>query len=300
MRILFILTCFALTSFFVAAQTPEDGFMMPKGEVCAALPASQNNWSEYWEGSLQRNNPNLGTITTQMLMPMATIGVTNTLNVIVSLPYVSTSASAGTLRGHEGLQDLSVWLKYQPLRVKIGKSSLSFDILGGFATPASSYFPDYMPLSIGLGCKDLNAKSTLHLETPQGFFATANGGFQYRTNVRVNRTQYYTDQGYTNEEADMPNLSEWKVAAGYVKNHVKANLVYAAFNTLGGTDIRRNDMPFPSTNMDGTRVGGELQIYLGKSKALSLLAFGNKVLSGRNIGLSTTFGGGIAYQFRLF
>lgn len=289
----------ALAPSWLFAQTADDGFMMPKGEACAALVAQQNEWSEYWEGSLKRDNPNLGTVSMQAVMPMVNYGITDYLNIILAVPYIKTAASAGTLRGHRGFQDAAVWLKFKPVSFDVGKTKLAIQVLAGATTPASGYLPDYLPLSIGLGCQNLNTKAAAHWETPKGLFVTASGGYQYRTNTKVNRTNYYTDQGYTAEEARMPNWTEYKIALGYLKHHLKATAYYTGFNTLGGTDIRRNDMPFPSNNMDGTKIGGEVQVYLGQSKALSILAMGNKVLSGRNIGQSWMLGGGLAYQVRL-
>ena len=75
------LLCASLGILSIAhAQTPLDGLMMPKGEICIALQYEQVTWDRYWEGSTIRVNQNIGTFTRQMGMPMIVIvgrGVAN-------------------------------------------------------------------------------------------------------------------------------------------------------------------------------------------------------------------------------
>ncbi|MBK9014194.1 MAG: hypothetical protein IPM82_08910 [Saprospiraceae bacterium] len=81
---------------------------------------------------------------------------------------------------------------------------------------------------------------------------------------------------------------------------IEAN--YDGMNTLGGFDIRRQDMPFPSNNMDATRASLSFQYYIPfvKESILSVLVSGSQVLTGRNMGQSTAFSGGLTYQFGLW
>jgi hypothetical protein len=286
-----------LLGFLANAQTPDDGFFMGKSQICIAVPYAYDSWTEYWEGTLQRDNPNLGRVSRQSVMPMFALGVTDYLNLIIGVPYVSTKASQGVLQGHQGLQDLNIWLKARAFQTDMRNNRLTVYALGGITTPVSNYYPDYLPLSIGLGSTNLTGRGVVQLDFKSGLFFTASGAYTSRGNIELERDFYY-DGGiayYTNE-VKMPAVADFRVAAGYVNSHIKANVVYMGMNTLGGNDIRRNDMPFPSNNMDQTRIGAEVQYYLQGDKGLSLLAFGNYTLSGRNTGRSTAFGGGIAYQ----
>ena len=86
-----------------SAQTPTDGLMMPKGEICVAVVYEDAQWDHYWEGTYLRTNGNIGTFDRKMLMPMIVGGITDDINVIVSLPYVKTSASGGQIAGIDGL-----------------------------------------------------------------------------------------------------------------------------------------------------------------------------------------------------
>ena len=63
--------------------------------------------------------------------------------------------------------------------------------------------------------------------------------------------------------------------------------------TLGGGDIRRQDMPFVSNRMDFVRLDGGMMYALPKNVSVRLGAA--HVLSGRNVGQSTTFTSGLFY-----
>jgi hypothetical protein len=67
--------------------------------------------------------------------------------------------------------------------------------------------------------------------------------------------------------------------------------------TLGGGDIRRQDAPFVSNRMDFVKLGGGLMYGLPKNLSLSLGAA--RVLTGRNVGQSTTLTSGLAYALHL-
>ena len=78
-----------------------------------------DSWTEYWEGTFKRNNRNLGKVTTQIFGIAGAYGITDKLNVMFNAPYVKTKASAGTLSGFEGVQDLSLMAKYRAAEKKI-------------------------------------------------------------------------------------------------------------------------------------------------------------------------------------
>jgi hypothetical protein len=51
-----------------------------------------SSWKNYWEGTLKRENLNLGDLSLQMYSVMGNYGITNKLNVLFGLPYVKTKA----------------------------------------------------------------------------------------------------------------------------------------------------------------------------------------------------------------
>ena len=75
------------------AQTDIDAIMMEKKALCVGPMYSYSSWKNYWEGTLKRDNENLGTVSTQMIGVMGTYGVSKKLNVLFGAPYVITKAS---------------------------------------------------------------------------------------------------------------------------------------------------------------------------------------------------------------
>src|SRR5678815_1124137 len=75
-----------------SAQTPTDGIMMSKGEICFGANYVNESWDEYWEGTLLRENGNIGTLTRTTILPMVALGLTDKLNLLVQAPWVQTEA----------------------------------------------------------------------------------------------------------------------------------------------------------------------------------------------------------------
>ena len=97
------------------AQTEWDAIMMNKNQLCIGPMYTHSSWKNYWEGTLKRDNLNLGTVTSQSVMIGANYGITDNLNVMVAAPYVWTKASAGTLKGQSGIQDVSAFVKWRAI-----------------------------------------------------------------------------------------------------------------------------------------------------------------------------------------
>ncbi len=293
----FYLFLFLCTSFVSFSQSPNDAFMMKKKELCIALPYQYSAWDHYWEGSLYRDNPNLGTVSQQVMMPMVAYGILDRLNVIAALPYVKTKASAGTLRGEQGLQDLSIWVKGKVVSTKIGsKNNIDLMATLGYIQPVGGYYADYLPLSLGLGSQVFASRLMLNWWSNFGLFASANVGYDFRGNVEVDRSNYYTDRPYVTSEIRMPNMLNYGLTIGYFKNTTRIEAFYSVMDTEGNIDIRRNDMPMLSSNMDNSQVGFYVQQRMPFHKNFGITLNGAFTLSGRNVGKATTLGGGLVYQ----
>src|SRR6187431_427051 len=134
------------------AQTPTDAIMMEKSQLCLAALYTNDTWDEYWEGTLKRDNGNVGTLTRQSYMPMLAYGISDRFNILAAVPWMSTEASGGQIKGVSGFQDLSLWLKFTALKSTIGPGDLSIHAVVGGSIPVSDYNDDYGPFSLGLGC----------------------------------------------------------------------------------------------------------------------------------------------------
>lgn len=281
-----------------SAQMPDDGVMMPKRMLSAGLVYAHDSWDRYWESTLKRSNGNIGTLTTTSLTVVTGYGITDRLGVTATLPYIRTEASQGVLHGLEGLQDLSIALKYRLLTAASeNHGSVSAFAAAVAALPMSDYTPDFMPLSIGTGGSRAAARLTLNYQSPSRWFGGASGAYTFCNNVRLNRASYYTNgQLYLTSEVAMPNVVDYSLSAGVKQGRWKLPVSLVQQRTLGGGDIRRQDMPFVSNRMDFTRLDGAVMYGI---RRVTLRAGAAHVLNGRNVGQSTTLSSGLQYAFQL-
>ncbi len=284
-------TCFA--------QTDMDGLMMSKNEFCIGGSYNYNVWKNYWEGTKQRENLNVGKISTQTMAVMGNYGATKKLNVLFNIPYVITKASAGTLHGQKGMQDLSLMLKYKAINIVASHSRFAaFGIIGG-SVPMSNYTPDLLPLSIGMKSKTAMARLLFDYYYNNKWFVTASATYVLRSNVTLDRDSYYTDHLILSNEVDMPNATSYNVRAGYRTKLVVAELVLNNWTTKGGFDITQNNMPFISNRMNATSVGASMKYVFKNKPQLFVKAGANQVIAGRNVGKSFEVNGSVFYAFFL-
>jgi hypothetical protein len=129
------------------------------------------------------------------------------------------------------------------------------------------------------------------------WFATASGNATYRSNVKIDRDAYYTTELIYSNQVQMPMVMGYNLRMGYRKDaDIIVESVLDYMNTIGGYDIRKNDMPFLSNNMDICRLGMNLKLPISLVNGLSLTANNMYTISGRNMGQSTSFMAGILYQ----
>ncbi|MFN3489016.1 MAG: hypothetical protein ACK4YV_07770, partial [Emticicia sp.] len=224
----------------VYAQMPHDVIYMPKKTACLAVSYSNSSWKEYWENTLRRENLNIGTLTTQSVMPMIAVGVTDKLNIIVGVPYISTKASAGNLMGQKGIQDLSGWLKYQLIK---NENGFSLHGVLGASIPLGNYVPDFLPMSIGLQCKTATGRLIGNYTHKSGMYVTAHGSYILRSKIKVDRDAYQADNRvYNTNKVSVPNATDAAVRLGYIKDgsRIQAEVFAENFSCVGGDNIRRN------------------------------------------------------------
>ena len=289
----------AMAAVPLQAQTIDDGLMMAKRDLCTGFMYQHDRWDEYWEGPLKRANGNIGAVTTRSTSWVAAYGVTDRLNVIAMLPYVSTHASQGVLRGMSGVQDLTVAAKYDLLTTPFtARGSLRAFVVGSAGTPVSDYTADYLPLSIGSASPRVSGRLTLHFEAKEGWFLHGSSAYTRRGNVTLDRPAYFTDgRLYHSDEVAMPDVFDYAVGAGYRRPRLYVPLSFSQQRTRGGGDIRRQDMPFVSNRMNFSRIDGSVMYYLPRPKNLSVKLGVARTLTGRNVGQSTTLTAGLLYTF---
>ncbi len=297
MKKIFLIQLFIISlSSVCISQTDIDAIMMEKNAFCVGPMYSYTSWKNYWEGTFKRDNKNLGTVSTQMFGVMGNYGVSRKVNLLFSAPYVKTKATAGTLQGMDGIQDLSLFVKWRPYQIKLGDGKLSLFGIAGISFPLTDYVADYLPLSIGLRSK--TASFRLMADYLQGnWFATGSATYVLRDNIEIDRTSYYTTEMHYTNEVEMPDGANFNFRAGFRNHRLIAEAVVNNWTTLGGFDITKNNMPFPSNRMNATTVGANFKYVIPKIPQLSIVAGGNTTVAGRNMGQATTFYGSFFYVF---
>jgi hypothetical protein len=293
-RLIFFVSILLLCASLVQAQTDEDAIMMSKNNLCVGGTYMHSSWDHYWEGTFKRNNQNIGTMSTQMFGLMGTYGITKKLNVIAGAPYVTTHVTAGTLHDQHGIQDLSLWIKWLALEQNVGNGVLSLYALGGGSIPLTDYIADYLPLSIGLQSKTLSGRLMADYQLGK-FFATLSGTYTWRSNIKIDRTSYYTTSMHYTNEVEMPDMTAVNFRTGYRSDRWILEAVLANMTTRGGFDIRKNDMPFPSNRMNATTAGAHFKYNFTFADGLSLTGGGNYTVAGRNVGQAANFDIGVFY-----
>ncbi|MDP9176804.1 MAG: transporter [Gemmatimonadota bacterium] len=290
-----VVLALALGASSAAAQTVDDGLMMPKGKLSAGVLYTHDSWDEYWEGTLKRKNGNIGTLTLQSLTWVGGYGVTDRLSLMASVPYVWTHASQGVLGDLSGVQDLSLAAKFRLLTTApTGRGAFNAFVVGTAAVPVSDYTPDLYPLSIGTAGGRASGRLTLGFQSASAWFINASSAYTWCSNVSLNRSSYYTDgQLYLTNEVVMPNVIDHTLTAGVSRGRWRIPVSLIQQRTLGGGDIRRQDMPFVSNRMDFVKLDGGVMYALPKNVSVRLGAA--HVLSGRNVGQSTTFTSGLQF-----
>ncbi len=298
-RMISTLAVVLLAATSLRAQTFEDGVLMPGKALCTGFLYTHESWDEYWEGTLKRDNGNIGTLTTQSVAWFGAYGITDRLNVIAMVPYVWTEASQGVLKGQSGFQDVTVAAKFRLLQTDFtSRGSLSASVVGSRGAPTTDYTPDFYPMSIGSQSTRGAVRSILNFGTPEGFFLTGSAAYTWRGNVALDRVSYFTDgQMYLSDEVAMPDVFDYTVSAGYRKGPINVPITYAQQYTLGGGDIRRQDMPFVSNKMNLSRLEAVVMYALPMVKKMQVRLAANRVLTGRNVGQSTAFTAGLLYTF---
>jgi hypothetical protein len=271
-----------------------DGLLMEKNLFCVGATYSKTNWKNYWEGTLKRDNLNLGKVSSSNIMINGNYGITSRLNAIFTLPYIKTKASAGQLAGQKGIQDLSLYLKWVGYNKQFKKSILKGILVGGVSVPFGKYTPDLLPLSIGFQSKNAILRAMVDFQQ-SNWFGTVSGTYIYRGNVKLDRNTYYTTELHYSNMVQMPNASNINIRAGYRSETWIIEAIANKWLTNGGFDITRNNIPFVSNKMDATTLGLHIKYETMFVDGLSFVGDGMTTVAGRNVGQTSGFTVGAFY-----
>lgn len=263
-----------------------DGFMQKKGDIVSALSFSTENYDTYYVGEVKTQNPNLGTITTNSASLYVTGGITDYLNVVVNLPYITAKPSEGFWSTQSDFQDLSIFLKGRLFRQDFGNAGHLSILAGlGYSTPVSQYIPD-APIAIGHQAQRTDLRLLVQHQLPMGLFIMAQGGYMRNFNVTI-------DRGY---EVSVPDAFDFTTRIGGNIKFLYADAWLSKQTAKSGTNIGPG-VPFPGNAVSFLRTGFNLYSAIPVIKNLGVSAGMGFTLSGENVGKATRISAGLVYKF---
>jgi hypothetical protein len=281
------------------AQSPTDAELMGSNQSCIAAFYTHDAWSQYWESTLLRSNGNIGTLNRNIVSAMYVYGISDRFNLLTNASYHDVSTTQGTVAGNKGLQDLGLHMKYKFLELGSKLKIKSFAVLGA-SIPLTNYNEDAGPTSIGLGCGEINARWTTEFNYNNGLFFRPSLAYHKRGSATIERSYYYDDEGGHNSSyLNVPNQSVINLTVGsrFIQQTLRVEASLLTVNSIGGTEIRRNEMPLANANMDINKVALFLKFDPHFAKGFGIILNAEKVLSGQNVGKSNAYMVGLNYRF---
>ncbi len=293
MKFSILLSAIALCSLscVMRAQSPLSGFMNGKGHGAFALSHTSEQYDNVFLAPVDAQGvPVFNEVSVQSTSLYASYGISSRFDIVASLPYIKAEGQAsevvlrelGFENVRKGIQDLSVFAKYNPLTLNWEDGSrLQFVLGAGVSTPLGNYKADeglQSIIAIGNRSTRLTGLGIAHFQTKSGLFLSTQAGYSLRSD-------------------EVPNALLGEIKAGIALARIYADLWYAGQISDGGTDILADGFTgfFPATNVSFNRAGINLYAPVGKGLGLSVGA--SKYLNGRNVGEAIGFSGSLVFSF---
>ncbi|MFK8100873.1 MAG: hypothetical protein AB8G15_00040 [Saprospiraceae bacterium] len=275
---------------FVAAQGAIDGFMKGKGNLDLALSFATESSGKFFSRVDGRDTTFDFGISANSVSLFAAYGITDDLDVIASIPFVSRSANT------QGLQDGSVYLKYQSINTALSDLGRLKVITGaGISFPLSDYEVQNSR-AIGQQALVVPLRVVAQVDLNSGLFFNITGGYNFRLdeNERVLADSFLvlTPNGTVTQPDDFISLS---AKVGYSTGKQYFDLWFDYQHTEGGNSYRDGDPSgFKSLGVSYSKIGGTYY-YAFKPNFGAFLGL-SKVFGGRNINDQLTISVGVVYK----
>jgi hypothetical protein len=272
------------------SQSPISGFMQGKGKGNVSISYSYEKYDKVFfipeevDGVPVFNETKISSTSIY-----ATYGITDQVDVVVVLPYVTAKGNAtqevltnlNLENERKGFQDVSVFVKYSPFNFDFGSSSLRLIGALGLKTPLSNYkVEEGFQSIIAIGNRSTTVSTTgmAMFRMDSGVFASAQLAGNYASN-------------------DVPNSYATELKVGYAAKLFYGDVYIANQKSTGGVDIFGEGFAgyFPITKVNYTKIGLDLYTPIYQDFGVSVGA--STLVAGRNIGKSTGFYGGLVYKF---
>ena len=272
------------------AQTPFGGFMKGKGKGDIVVSHNSESYDNVFLVPQKISGvPVFNKVQVNSINLFATFGLSNKVDLQVNLPYITATGSAtqavldnlGFSNERKGLQDVSVYLKYNPYNVKMGSGNLSLIGAVGVQTPLGGYKVNeglQSILAIGNRATQLNTYAMAQYKLDAGVFINGSVGYSLRT-------------------TDVPDAVVSQVKAGYAGKAFYLDAFAATQLSTSGVDILREGFTafFPATKVNYTRLG--VNLYVPIAKGVGLAGGYSVYTAGRNLGASQGASGALIYSF---
>ena len=195
-----------------------------------------------------------------------TTASSNRLNVIGMVPYVWTRGQPGRpprdprLPGPDarGEMELGREARHGGRRVAGRRGPVRGNSSHGLQ-------PELLPFRSAMGSTRVSWRGTVNFQSNPGWYLNGSTAFTWRPEVGLDRPYFFTDDEFVmSDEVDMPNVFDYVVSAGYMKNGLMTAVSFSQQRTFGGGDNRRQDMPFLSNRMDFFRAGAMVMYPIPK------------------------------------
>lgn len=276
----------------VNAQSPVNGFMQGKGKGNVVISYSSESYDKVFLVPNKADGvPVFNKVAISSVNIFSTIGLSKKVDLQLSVPHITSKGSAsdqvltnlGYTNEQKGLQDVSIYAKYNPFNFTVGKGN-HIALIGslGFQAPIGSYKVDQglqSILAIGNRATQLNTFIATHFKGKNGTFLTATLGYSIRGN-------------------DVPSAFISELKAGYASKYFYIDLFAASqISSSKGVDIVNLGFQgaFPKTRVNYNRVG--VNAYVPLSKGFGLTTGYSAYVAGRNLGQASGGYGGLVYSF---
>jgi hypothetical protein len=272
------------------SQTGVSGFMKPAKEGVVSFSSSSESYDKVLLVPSEIDGvPVFNEVSINSYNLYGEYGLSDRFTISINIPYIQSEGEAtsailaenGFENKRDGLQDLSLNLKYLIKEFNFSGSSLSLMGNLGLETPLSSYEVDeglQSIIAIGNQSTRVNTVGIATFKLNNGVFATGQLGYSLRSE-------------------DVPDAILSQLKIGYAAEKFYGDVFIGAQKSTSGVDILGEGFQgfFPATEVSYTRIGVNLfaPIYkdFGASGGFS------QIVDGRNIGTATGFYLGLNYSF---
>lgn len=277
-----LITCMLSTLQTAMAQHLVDGFSQGKGKFAVALSYTKENFDEFYLG--EKKTPisirGLDKIITQSVNLYAAYGLTDRIDIVVNIPYIS-SKSRRLLENQkvseENLQNGALVIEWKAFQRDGSTGAFSLTGALGLSTPLSNYRTNLI-YGIGNQSSHINPSLLLQYKFENGLFLNGQGGYSFRTNkvpdaallaakIGFAATRFYID--------------------GWINNQTSTSGI-----DIGGPGF--TPARFPETKVNSTNMGTSVYVPVVRLAGITLGA-GTR-LGGRNAGLPTWYTAGLVLK----